>query len=75
MNADFMLDERGRELSVEGKRRTDLIRHGTFTGGAKIWDFKCAVPAGTSVADHLNLYPLSADDLVANPNIEQNPGY
>lgn len=75
LNADFILDERGRELSWEGKRRTDLIRHGKFTGGAKIWEFKGDVPAGTSVADHLNLYPLSADDLVANPNIEQNPGY
>ncbi|MBI1184716.1 RagB/SusD family nutrient uptake outer membrane protein [bacterium] len=72
---DFILAERGRELQWEGKRRTDLIRFGKFTGGSYLWEFKGGTPEGTSVADYLNLYPLSADDLVANPNLVQNPGY
>ena len=75
MDLDFILDERGRELQWEGKRRTDLIRFGKFTGSSYLWEFKGDAPEGTSVSDHLRLYPLNADDLVANPNLTQNPGY
>ena len=75
INLDFILAERGRELQWEGKRRTDLIRHGKFTTGSYLWEFKGGVAEGTSVGDYLNLYPLNADDLVANPNLTQNPGY
>ena len=75
LDLNFLLDERGRELQWEAKRRTDLIRHGKFTGGEMLWEFKGGEPLGASVSDHLNLYPLSADDVVANPNLTQNPGY
>jgi starch-binding outer membrane protein, SusD/RagB family len=75
LDLDLILKERGQELQWEAKRRTDLIRHNKFTGGAYLWEFKGNAPLGTSVSDHLRLYPLSADDLVANPNLRQNEGY
>jgi hypothetical protein len=31
--------------------------------------------AGTATDAHLNLYPLPASELIANPNLTQNPGY
>lgn len=72
---ESILDERARELQWEGYRRTDLIRYGLFTGGDYVWAFKGGSFIGTAVDDHLNLYPLPASDVVANPNLEQNPGY
>jgi hypothetical protein len=33
------------------------------------------VATGTGVSSHLNLYPIPAADLQANPNLKQNPGY
>jgi hypothetical protein len=71
----FILDERGRELLWEGHRRTDLIRYGQFTGGTYIWSWKGGTQAGTATDAHLNLYPIPAAQLVANPNLDQNPGY
>jgi hypothetical protein len=75
LTTDFLLAERGRELLWEAQRRTDLIRFGRFTGGTYIWNYKGGVPAGKSVGDHLNLYPIPASELLSNPNITQNPGY
>ena len=75
LTLDFILDERGRELLWEGHRRTDLIRYGRFAGGAYIWAWKGGTLAGGATAAHLNLYPLPANELVANPNLTQNPGY
>lgn len=72
---DFILDERGRELSWEGKRRTDLVRFGKFTSSNYVWEWKGDDPVGIGVSDHLNIYPLNADDVIANPNLTQNPGY
>lgn len=75
MTLDFILDERGRELLWEGHRRTDLIRYGRFTGGSYIWSWKGGTQAGTSTGAFRDLYPLPANELVANPNLKQNPGY
>lgn len=75
ISPEDVLDERARELYWEGYRRTDLIRFGLFTGGDYLWAFKGGSYAGASVPDYLNLYPLPSSDVVANPNLVQNPGY
>lgn len=72
---ESVLDERARELYCEGYRRTDLIRFGQFTGGSYTWSFKGGSFTGSAVDAHLNLYPLPSSDIVANPNLTQNPGY
>ncbi|HWA16575.1 MAG TPA: RagB/SusD family nutrient uptake outer membrane protein, partial [Gemmatimonadales bacterium] len=71
----FILNERGRELLWEAQRRTDLVRFGLFTGGSFIWSWKGNVKDGKSTPDYLNLYPIPATQLSANPNLTQNPGY
>ncbi len=71
----YILAERGRELMWEGHRRTDLIRYGQFTTGAYLWAWKGCVQSGTAVDSKYNLYPIPADDLAANTNLVQNPGY
>jgi len=71
----FVLAERGRELLWEAHRRTDLVRYGLFTGSTYLWAWKGGVAAGTGLAVTLDLYPLPASELIANPNLVQNPGY
>jgi hypothetical protein len=75
LTLDEILDERGRELYTEGHRRQDLIRFGKFTTGAYLWQYKGGEQFGRSVSSHLNLYPLPAAELNANPNLHQNEGY
>lgn len=75
LTVDFILDERGRELMWEGKRRTDLIRFGKFTGSNYLWPWKGGVIDGKAVEDFRTLFPLPFADLNANPNLVQNPGY
>jgi len=71
----FILDERARELYWEAVRRTDLIRFGMFTEGTYVWAWKGNVQAGQAVGNHRKLYPIPSADLIANPNLVQNPGY
>lgn len=74
LTLDFILDERARELYWEGHRRQDLIRFDRFTG-SYVWTFKGGVPSGTATESFRELYPLPESELLANPNLEQNPGY
>jgi hypothetical protein len=74
LTPDFVLAERGRELWWEGHRRTDLIRFGQFST-AGVWAWKGGVQAGTTTAAFRNLYPIPATEILANPNLTQNPGY
>ncbi len=75
LTLDDILSERSRELYWEAHRRTDLIRFGKFTGGSYTWTWKGNNVSGSSTSEHLNLYPLPATELTANPNLKQNPGY
>jgi hypothetical protein len=75
LTLDFLLDERGRELYWEGHRRTDLIRFGQFTNGTYVWEWKGGVKNGVQTSSHRDLYPIPINDLNANPNLIQNPGY
>jgi len=75
MTTDTILAERGRELLFEGKRRTDLVRYGLFTGGTYLWAWKGNTMNGTSTNANYNLYAIPANELTANPNLKQNPGF
>ncbi|HEX2188080.1 MAG TPA: RagB/SusD family nutrient uptake outer membrane protein [Longimicrobiaceae bacterium] len=75
LTLDFVLDERGRELFWEGHRRTDLIRFDRFAGGDYLFAWMGGAPAGRATEPFRALYPLPATELVANPNLTQNPGY
>lgn len=75
LTLDFILDERGRELLWEGHRRTDLVRYGRFTGGSYLWAWKGGTQAGSATNAFLNLFPIPFNELSANPNLTQNPGY
>jgi len=75
LTLDFLLAERGRELLWEAHRRSDLVRYGKFTGNSYVWAWKGGVAAGASTPATLDLYPLPASELIANPNLVQNPGY
>lgn len=66
LDLNGLLAERGRELYWEGHRRTDLIRFGRFLDA---WQEKPA-----SGQERL-LFPIPAQSLAANPNLQQNPGY
>lgn len=75
INMDMLIDEWCREFYMEGRRRSDLVRFGRFTGSKYIWDFKGGVSTGTSVDKRFNIYPIPATDVSNNPNMTQNPGY
>ena len=75
---DQILDERARELYYEGFRRTDLIRYGYFGGsksGEYLWEWKGGAQNGAAIPEWRNLFAIPADDMNANPNLKQNPGY
>lgn len=61
-----LLAERGRELYQEIVRRQDLIRFGQYL---RAWIHK---EAGD---EHLLIFPIPISDVLANPNLVQNPGY
>ena len=75
LTLDNIIDERGRELYLEGVRRQDLIRFGLFTSDKYLWEFKGGVQDGQAVDDHFNLFPLTSGDVNANGKLTQNPGY
>lgn len=69
LTADFILDERARELYWECVRRTDLIRYGRFTTSSYLWQWKGKVMDGAAVNSKYNIYPIPSTDLTANPNL------
>ncbi len=75
LTLDFIIDERARELNLEGHRRSDLIRFGRFTGSTYIWPWKGNTVNGTSIPSTYKLFPIPLTALGANPNLTQNPGY
>ena len=70
-----ILQERACELYLEGWRRSDLVRFGKFTTADKLWQWKGGVKNGKGVASHMNLFPIPNNDINANSNLVQNPGY
>jgi hypothetical protein len=72
---DTILAERGRELLFEASRRTDLVRFGVFSDATYLWAWKGGIVGGKALPTGRDLYPLPANELIANPNLAQNPGY
>jgi hypothetical protein len=62
-----VLKERLFEMTMEGKRRQDLIRFGQFTNGT--WYAK------TRSDPWKVLFPIPQTQIETNPQLEQNPGY
>ena len=75
LTLNFLIDERSRELHWEGHRRQDLVRFSLFTGGNYNWVWKGGSTNGIALSSHLNVYPMPANNMAANPNLTQNPGY
>ena len=75
LTLDTLLAERGRELLFEAQRRTDLVRFGLFSGSTYLWAWKGGTVGGTALGTGRDLYPLPANELIANPNLQQNSGY
>ncbi len=71
MTEGQLLAERGRELFIEGLRRTDLIRFGAF--GNAWWE----KPAHTQTYKNLMAIPLEQIQATASTanKLTQNPGY
>ena len=70
-----IFDEISREMFWEGQRRTTLIRYDRYSSADYLWPFKGGVANGQGFDNKLELFPLPSDDLLANPNLTQNPGY
>lgn len=73
LSADKILAERGREFFFEGLRRQDLIRFDGVEGGKTRfndpwWEKGISEP-------WRNVFPIPRDQLQANSNLIQNPGY
>ena len=61
--------ERANEFIWEGQRRRDMQRFGSFFTATSFWK-------KTADADHhTQFYPIPQQQLAANPNLKQNPGY
>ncbi|HLR25250.1 MAG TPA: RagB/SusD family nutrient uptake outer membrane protein [Fodinibius sp.] len=72
LDADKILAERGREFFYEMMRRQDLIRFEGKTGKTRFND--AWWEKGTS-EPFRNVFPIPQNQLEANPNLKQNPGY
>lgn len=67
INLNTLLAERGRELYLEGHRRTDMIRFGVFNS---------PVEERPNASDAYKVvYPIPTISLSSNPNLKQNFGY
>ena len=67
-NPNTLLSERGREMYWESWRRQDLIRFGVFLT-------KWALKEADQDPERNLLFPIAPNQLLANPNLHQNPGY
>ncbi len=74
LNADFILNERARELYWEGYRRQDLIRFNKYLSGYN-WQWKGGSINGNNLPEARLLFPIPNKYLNLNSNLTQNPGY
>ena len=70
-----LIDEWCREFYMEGRRRSDLVRFGLFTGSKYLWNFKGGVSNGSGIESYYDIYPIPGNETKNNPNMTQNPKY
>ena len=70
-----LIDEWCREFFMEGRRRSDLVRFGLFTGSKYLWSFKGGVEKGAGTPAYYDIYPMPDNEIKNNPNLHQNPKY
>ena len=70
-----LIDEWCREFYMEGRRRSDLVRFGLFTGSKYLWSFKGGSENGQGIPTKCDIYPIPSDEIKNNPNMTQNPKY
>lgn len=71
---DFILAERAREFSWENWRRNDLIRF-EKASGTRYFSGARNPEKSTDVDNRFFIFPIPTAQMVANPNLVQNPGY
>ena len=67
MTDETFLAERGRELFYEVVRRQDLLRFGKYNNSFRFHP--------QDASQHVNIFPIPANQINANKNLKQNPGY
>ena len=70
-----LIDEWCREFYLEGRRRSDLVRFGLFTGSKYLWSFKGGSENCQGIPKKFDIYPIPGDEMKNNPNMTQNPKY
>jgi hypothetical protein len=71
-----ILAERARELSWENIRRTDIIRYTVASGNPQLYFGAARNPGKVVDPDgHLQVFPIPTQQITANANLKQNPGY
>lgn len=75
LTEENLFEERGREMFVEMTRRQDLIRFKKY--GEAWWPFEgMNRPKQVhSPGSYLELFPIPQPQILANPKLQQNPGY
>ena len=69
------IDEWCREFYMEGRRRSDLVRFGLFTGSKYLWSYKGGAENGAGIPAYYDVYPIPDNEIKNNPNMHQNPKY
>ena len=75
VNEQTLIDEWCREFYMEGRRRSDLVRFGLFTGSKYLWSFKGGAENGAGTPSYYDVYPIPYNEIKNNPNMNQNPKY
>src|SRR5690625_294853 len=73
LDEENLLAERGREMLDENVGRQDLRRLEGSKGGDTRWNDPCWEKDLSQPS--VNIYPIPQNQLEANPNLVQNPGY
>lgn len=72
---DDLADEWCREFYLEGRRRTDLIRFGLYSGDSYLWTGKGNLQNPEALPPYRTLMPMPEDVLIEHPQYTQNLGY